>query len=124
MSKPLIRADELNASTSGTSSLNILASPDDDLIRVGYISTERGYIKNIGRCEANEIAKKDPGTQFIVQTRDFVKYININQVNDLSIDDVTPQDECSGIQIDTDCGPPKVVLSGGGGVGARATYPS
>ena len=121
MSKPLIRADELNASTSGTSSLNILASPDDDLIRVGYISTERGYIKNIGRCEANEIAKKDPGTQFIVQTRDFVKYININQVNDLSIDDVTPQDECSGIQIDTDCGPPKVVLSGGGGVGARAT---
>ena len=121
MSKPLIRADQLNASVSGTSSFNILEPPDDDLIRVGYISTDRGYIKGIGRCEANEIAKKDPGIRFIVQTRDFVKYININQVNELTIDDLTPQEECSGIQLDTDCGPPKVVLSGGGGVGARAT---
>jgi len=121
MSKPLIRADQLNASVSGTSSFNILEPADDDLIRVGYISTDRGYIKGIGRCEANEIAKKDPGIRFIVQTRDFVKYININQVNELTIDDVAPQEECSGIQLDTDCGPPKVVLSGGGGVGARAT---
>ena len=120
MSKPLIRADQLNASVS-TSSFNILEPPDDDLIRVGYISTDRGYIKGIGKCEANEIAKKDPGTRFIVHTRDFVKYININQVNDLTIDDVRSQEECSGIQLDTDCGPPKVVLSGGGGVGARAT---
>jgi hypothetical protein len=120
MSKPLIRADQLNASVS-TSSFNILEPADDDLIRVGYISTDRGYIKGIGRCEANEIAKKDPGIRFIVQTRDFVKYININQVNELTIDDVAPQEECSGIQLDTDCGPPKVVLSGGGGVGARAT---
>ena len=121
MSKPLIRADQLNASVSGTSSFNILEPADDDLIRVGYISTDRGYIKGIGRCEANEIAKKDPGIRFIVQTREFVKYININQVNELTIDDLTPQEECSGIQLDTDCGPPKVVLSGGGGVGARAT---
>ena len=59
MSKPLIRADQLNASVSGTSSFNILEPADDDLIRVGYISTDRGYIKGIGKCEANEIAKKD-----------------------------------------------------------------
>ena len=92
MSKPLIRADQLNASVSGTSSFNILEPADDDLIRVGYISTDRGYIKGIGRCEANEIAKKDPGIRFIVQTREFVKYININQVNELTIDDLTPLD--------------------------------
>ena len=58
--KPLIRADQLNAFVSGTSSFNIIEPADDDLIRVGYISTDRGYIKGIGRCEANEIAKKDP----------------------------------------------------------------
>ena len=35
------------------------ATRDD--IRVGYISTERGMVDNVSICEANELAKKDPG---------------------------------------------------------------
>ena len=53
----MIRADQLNASVSDTSSFNIFEPADDDLIRVGYISTTRGYIKGIDKCEANNIAK-------------------------------------------------------------------
>ena len=99
MSAPLIRADQLNASATGTSSFNIFEPADDDLIRVGYISTTRGYLKGIDKCEANRIAKKDPGTQFILQTRDFVKYLNINEVNALTIADLQPEEQCSGIDM-------------------------
>ena len=121
MSKPLIRADQLNASVTGTSSFNIFEPADDDLIRVGYISTTRGYLKGIDKCEANRIAKKDPGTQFILQTRDFVKYLNINEVNALTIEDLQPEEQCPGIDMaSTGVGAPSINLSGGGGVGARA----
>ena len=121
MSKPLIRADQLNASVSDTPSFNIFEPADDDLIRVGYISTTRGYIKGIDKCEANNIAKKDPGTQFILQTRDFVKYLNINEVNALTIEDLQPEEQCPGIDMaSTGLGAPAINLSGGGGVGARA----
>ena len=121
MSMPLIRADQLNASATGTSSFNIFEPADDDLIRVGYISTTRGYLKGIDKCEANRIAKKDPGTQFILQTRDFVKYLNINEVNALTIADLQPEEQCSGIDMASlGTGAPSINLSGGGGVGARA----
>ena len=110
MSNALIRADQLNASVTGTSSFNIFEPADDDLIRVGYISTTRGYLKGIDKCEANRIAKKDPGTQFILQTRDFVKYLNINEVNALTIADLQPEEQCSGIDMASlGTGPPLLI---------------
>ena len=41
-------------------------------IKVGYISTDRGYVDNIGLYEANVEAKLNPGTQFIFTNRDKV----------------------------------------------------
>ena len=52
-------------------------------ITVGYISSERGLVEGVGLYEANKYAKLNPGTQFIFRNRDFVKYLNINEVNKL-----------------------------------------
>ena len=71
-------------------------------IRVGYISTDRGYIKGITVLEANKYAFKNPGTVFILETRDSTRYLNINDVNKLTPQDVIPSNTsgegtCSGI---------------------------
>ena len=71
-------------------------------ITVGYISSERGFVDGVGVYEANHIAKLNPGTQFIFRNRDFVKYLNINEVNALTPDEMLPEKRsgagsCSGI---------------------------
>ena len=71
-------------------------------ITVGYISSERGFVEDVGIHEANKYAKLNPGTQFIFRNRDFVKYLNINEVNKLKPVDLLPQKRsgagsCSGI---------------------------
>ena len=71
-------------------------------IKVGYISTDRGYVDNIGLYEANLEAKLNPGTQFIFTNRDKVEYLNINEVNKLKPADMLPSktsanEKCSGI---------------------------
>ena len=98
-------------------------------IRVGYISTDRGYVSNVSVYEANRYAKLEPGTQFIVSNRDEVKYLNINEVNALTPEDVTPSNtpsNCGGIDglnPSIDLGKVnkiEVNFLGGGGVGAQA----
>ena len=71
-------------------------------IKVGYISTQRGFVDGIGIHEANKYAKLNPGTQFIFKNRDKVEYLNINEVNTLGIGSMLPQnvagtDSCSGV---------------------------
>ncbi len=71
-------------------------------ITVGYISSERGFVDGVGIHEANKYAKLNPGTQFIFRNRDFVKYLNINEVNALTPEMMLPQqrsgaESCSGI---------------------------
>ena len=102
-------------------------------IRVGYISTTRGYIPNLTRHEANEHARLDPGTTFIFHTRDDVKYLSINEVNNLTVDDLSNSGGgagCLGPKLNRNEGgsgageggsvsaDPDMVYSGGGGVGA------
>ena len=69
-------------------------------ISFGYISSDRGYVQGVTRCEANDYAKKNPGTVFIVKNRDFVKYLDINEVNKFTAEDMIPvsPSECSGIE--------------------------
>tara|TARA_B100000676_G_scaffold185713_1_gene182628 strand:- start:1227 stop:7121 length:5895 start_codon:yes stop_codon:yes gene_type:complete len=72
-------------------------------IRVGYISTDRGFVDNIGIHEANQYAKLNPGTQFIFRNREKVDYLNINEVNRLLPEDMLPKSnageggDCKGI---------------------------
>jgi len=101
-------------------SFNIFGPASQNSIRVGYISTERGFVDNVTICEANDYAKLNPGTQFVFKTRNFVKYVNINEVNKLTPDDVlSTGSTCGGIVLDADCGYPQVYFYGGGGVGVK-----
>ena len=97
-------------------------------IRVGYISAERGYVSNVSIFEANRYAKLEPGTQFIVSNRDEVRFMNINEVNALTADDVKPKNDPSncggidGLDPSLDLGNVnkiEVNFLGGGGVGAQ-----
>jgi len=101
---------------------DIFGAPSKDDIRVGYISTDRGFVSGITICEANDYAKLNPGTIFILKNRDKIKYIDINDVNKLTTDDLFTEtgDQCGGIQVaveDSEC-KPQLDLFGGGGVGA------
>jgi len=95
-------------------------------IRVGYIDPDKGYVTGITICEANTHAKKNPGAQFILKNRDKVRFMNINDVNNLTpntaydTSGVPPGDKCKGVTFDTPPGPPAVEFMGGGGVGAKA----
>ncbi len=98
--------------------------PEWKQIRVGYIDPDRGYVTNADLCEANTYAKLNPGAQFIIQNRESVRYMNINEVNSLvdstySID-VEKGDHCSINWAQDDPKSPLVYFSGGGGVGAAA----
>ena len=57
------------------STVNLFGPSTEDDIKVGYISTTRGYITGVGIRDANKYAKKDPGTKFILQNRDYIKYL-------------------------------------------------
>ena len=71
-------------------SFNIFDSATKDNIRVGYIDPERGYIATNSIYEANLYASKNPGATFILETRDRVRYLSINEVNRLGPEDITP----------------------------------
>jgi hypothetical protein len=102
-------------------SFNLFGPTTKNDIRVGYISTERGYVDSVSICEANDYAKKNPGTVFILRNRNIIRYLNINEVNDLTEEDLlSDADSCTGIQFESECGPPKVFFYGGGGVGVQA----
>ncbi len=102
-------------------SFNIFSQPTDNDIRVGYISTERGFIDGVSKREANIYAKSNPGSTFILKTRESIRYLNINEVNSLTIQDLGGNEKrlCEGIQFGTECGPPKAYFYGGGGVGVQ-----
>ena len=105
-------------------SFSVFEPPTLRDVKVGYISTDRGYISGVGLWDANVYAKKNPGTTFIFSTREKTQYLNINEVNKLTPDDL-PADaqKCEGASIftpDSKDSNPSIVFAGGGGVGAFA----
>ena len=93
-------------------------------VKVGYISTERGYIQGVGVCEANSYAKRNPGETFIYKPdRKTVEFLNINEVNKLAEDpNIAKKDKScpDGLNMAGTSSGPKVVFMGGGGIGAVA----
>ena len=71
-------------------SFNLFGPATVNDIRVGYISTDRGYVDGVSRYEANKYAQLNPGTQFILKNRDLIRYLNINEVNALTPEDLLP----------------------------------
>ena len=103
---------------------NIFGPVSNKDIKVGYISTDRGYMQGVGVCEANEYAKLNPGTTFIFKpNRKKIEFLNINQVNALAKNpsQAIADESCpDGLNMNAKPDPPKVVFMGGGGVGAAA----
>ena len=106
---------------------NLFGAAKTSDIKVGYISTDRGYVEGVTICEANSYAKLNPGTTFIVKNRKRIEYKNINEINNLkpvdafvpAPNDGAPSDECGGINLEKEYGPPKAEFYGGGGVGVK-----
>ena len=67
-------------------SFNIFGPATKKDIRVGYIDPDLGYVQNISILEANKYAALNPGTMFILKTRDATKYLTLNEVNALTPD--------------------------------------
>ena len=101
---------------------NLSTSLSDGDIKVGYIDPTLGYVSGITICEANNYAKDNPGTTFIFRDGDNnIRYLNINEVNNLTVDNiVSTATTCGGIQEYQECGPPTIQFFGGDGVGASA----
>ena len=67
-------------------SFNIFGPATKKDIRVGYIDPDLGYVENISILEANKYAALNPGTMFILKTRDTTRYLTLNEVNALTPD--------------------------------------
>jgi len=100
-------------------SFNIFDFPRNSDITVGYVDPSLGYVTGVSICDANEYARKNPGTTFVFETRDGIRYLNINGVNQLTPKDLASSaDTCTGIQVEGEADPPSSIFLGGGGVGA------
>ena len=80
-------------------SFNIFGPATKKDIRVGYIDPDIGYVQNISILEANKYAALNPGTMFILKTRDATRYLTLNEVNALTPDVLDVDNNvCGGIQ--------------------------
>jgi hypothetical protein len=92
----------------------------NDEIRVSFYDKDLMRVNDVTRSEANSIASLNPSQLFYYQDGNgYQRELLIDQVNDLSILDALPD----GPACPTDpqlCGPPRVQISGGMGMGAMA----
>ena len=80
-------------------SFNIFGPATKKDIRVGYIDPDTGYVQNVSILEANKYAALNPGTMFILKTRDATRYLTLNEVNALTPDVLDVDGNvCGGIQ--------------------------
>ena len=99
--------------------LNLFGPPTKDDIKVAYIDPILGLVEGVSICEANEYAKREPGTTFIFRNgNQTLQYLNVNEINQLDPNVLTTTDNCGGISQKKECGPPTIQIFGGGGIGA------
>ena len=104
-------------------SFNLFGPATKASIRVGYVDPDRGYVSDVNLHEANVYAQLNPGTTFIFKTRDKIRYLNINEVNALTPDDLLPEksssESCEGVTgLDIYGDNPVTFNSAGAGTGA------
>ena len=100
--------------------INISPNPVKKNIRVGYIDPVIGYVNNVSVSKANTYAKNNPRTKFIFNDgNNTLNYLNINQVNELTGQELLSKNPCEGIQ-NKEIKSPIIQFSGGGGIGALA----
>ena len=104
------------------STFNLFGPITKNDVRVGYISTDRGYVQGVSVCDANSHAKKNPGQTFIHKpNRKTVNFLNINEVNKLGDDPGLANKDTScpeGLDMNAEPAPVSARFMGGGGIGA------
>ena len=99
--------------------LNLFGPPTKDDIKVAYIDPILGLVEGVSIPEANEYAKREPGTTFIFRNgNQTLQYLNVNEINNLDPNVLIKTDECGGVSQKKECGPPTIQIFGGGGIGA------
>ena len=84
-------------------------------IHVGWV--ESTYVKHKTVEDANAYEEKNPGTQFIFVDGDRkVRYLTIDEVNKLTVNDLMRKEPCVTRQLP--CPPPTLTFFGGRGIGA------
>jgi hypothetical protein len=88
-------------------------------ITVSYINPVSGLVTDVSIEDANAYALRNPNTIFIFVDGDGdIQYLNIDQVNALTPNDLLRIGVCD--TQDKKCGPPRINIYGGGGIGAKA----
>jgi hypothetical protein len=99
--------------------LNVFGPLTKDDIKVSYIDASLGLVSDVSIAQANQYVLTNPATTFIFQdgNKKF-RYLNIDEVNKLTSNDLLSTDPCGGAAQQTECGPPVIEISGGNGIGA------
>jgi hypothetical protein len=99
--------------------LNLFGPVTKENIRVSYVDSVLGLIEDVSITQANAYARRNPGTTFIFRDgNQKIQYLNINQVNNLNPNILTPTDPCNGVSGNKEVGPPTIQFFGGNGIGA------
>jgi hypothetical protein len=99
--------------------LNLFGPVTKENIRVSYVDSVLGLIENVSITQANAYARRNPRTTFIFRDgNQKIQYLNINQVNNLNPNILTPTDPCNGVSGNREVGPPTIQFFGGNGIGA------
>ncbi len=86
-------------------------------IHVGWVQGSDGYVKHKTVADANTYEVLNPNTQFIFVDGDRkVHYLTIDEVNQLTVNDLMRKDPCVTRQLP--CPPPTLNFFGGRGIGA------
>lgn len=88
-------------------------------LTVSYVNPVSGLVSDVSIEDANAYASRNPNTIFIFVDGDGdIRYLNIDQVNALTPNDLLRIGVCD--TKDKKCGPPRINIYGGGGIGAKA----
>jgi len=101
-----------------SSTFNTAISPEN--IKVAYVNPYEGLIDDVSIEDANTYSEANPDTIFIfVDGDNNIKYLTIDEVNKLTPNDlVSTKSLCD--TASKPCGPPRIQIYGGGGIGAKA----
>ena len=104
---------------------NLFDKSGKDSIRIGYIHLKEVTLIMFLLKRQISMQKKNPRTIFIFSNRDVTRYLTINEVNALTVEDVKSSKKCEGIEglneeDSDDPKEPKLEISGCGGIGAAS----
>ncbi len=87
------------------------------MIRLSVVDPKFGLISDLTINAANQYASENPGSTFLfIDGDNNIRYLSIGEVNKLEPRDLIRTQQCNADPVP--CGSPKVIVSGGGGIGA------